>query len=369
MPDDAQLPSTLSGTLHMFAALDWGDEIDLAHVARLVPAEWQTLARRSRTPSSIAYRPTPLRYPLQPITLPIAGCPGPPLVAEAELTIFDFAAVSLALRVAIERSPAEWTYLAGCLSEPEPIMCSAREVLQPLFDRLRPAIEDAAWSELSEEYFVFQFAPGAALPPPERLVAEHSAWLAGLLRLEDEPLAPDELTEALRMRLSYTPADLFVAEWSAAVLIDQSCDETLKTVEFANLQLLEFRHIDNRLDDRLAGAYGLIHPRHRGLWPFATGARRRLRELGELRLEAHDLYERTGNALKLVGDQYLARVYQMLAARFHLGEWQHSIERSLGVIEGAYQVVSDESDTARAETLEWIVILLITVEVGLALLH
>jgi hypothetical protein len=177
------------------------------------------------------------------------------------------------------------------------------------------------------------------------------------------------VAEALKHRIHYTPDDLLVPEWSAAVLIDTQCDETLQTIEFANLQLLEFRHIDDRLDDRLKLAAHMVHPAQLKWTPFWGNVRRRLRELGELRIEAHDLYERTGNALKLVGDQYVARVYQMLALRFHLGEWQRSIERSMEVIEDAYQVLSDESDTNRGEVLEWIVIVLIAFEILMALVR
>ncbi|HWB00582.1 MAG TPA: hypothetical protein VG713_18945 [Pirellulales bacterium] len=367
MSTDA-LPARLCGTLHLFVAFDWGDEIDLAHAARLVPSELQTLARRSRTPASVVYRPAPLRIRVDPVALGTFP-DGRSMVATAELTLFDFAAVSLAMQLPFECTAADLRQWAGALSEPESVVQAARAALGPLFDRLRPAIEDPAWSALSEEYFVFHFPPGSSLSAPAKLVADHAAWLAGLLRLEDEPLSPDEVAEALRLRITYTPEDLFVADWSAALLIDQACDETLKTIEFANLQLLEFRHIDNRLDDRLATASRLIRPQRHRFAPFGARVGRRLRDLGELRIEVYDVYERTGNALKLVGDQYLARVYQILATRFHMAEWQKSIERALAVVEGAYQVVSDESDTTRAETLEWIVIVLIAVEVGLALLH
>ncbi len=59
-----------------------------------------------------------------------------------------------------------------------------------------------------------------------------------------------------------------------------------------------------------------------------------------LKVEATDLFERTGNVLKLVGDQYLARVYDLLVSvRFHLKEWEESIRRKLEVAEGVYQVV------------------------------
>lgn len=357
----------LSGTLHVFVAFDWGDAVDLAEAAKLAPSTAQVLARRSRTPASIAYQPAPLRFELPPITFTLDNQPSQTFTAQAELTTFEFGAVSVWLKLPLAFTDAELGHLAGALAEPEPVVQAARRAIEPLFERLQPAIDDAEWSPLTEEYFVFQFAPGSCLPGPATLLHEKSAWLAGLVRLEDECLSTDEVDEALRVRIGYSPDDLLVAEWSAALLLDRACDETLQTIEFANLQLLEFRHIDDRLEKRLASAARMIHPHRRSWIPVLKHVRRRLRDLGELRIEAHDLYERTGSALKLVGDPYLARVYQMLATRFHLGEWQKSIEQSLSVVEGAYQVVSDEADTNRSETLEWIVIGLIAFEIGISL--
>src|SRR5262249_32952170 len=136
--------------------------------------------------------------------------------------------------------------------------------------------------------------------------------------------------------------------------------------EFANLQLLELRHIDERLDQSLAAAYRLIHPLTRGRLPFWRMYGRPLRVLGELKVEANDLFERTGNALKLIGDPYVARLYRLLAARFHLETWEESIQRKLEVAEGVYQVVSDQAASFRMELLEIIVVLLILFEVIMA---
>jgi uncharacterized Rmd1/YagE family protein len=85
-----------------------------------------------------------------------------------------------------------------------------------------------------------------------------------------------------------------------------------------------------------------------------------------LKVEANGLFERTGNVLKLVGDQYLARVYRLLATRFHLPEWEQSIRHSLDVAEGVYQVLSDLAANNRTTLLEVIVVILIFVEILLA---
>jgi hypothetical protein len=191
-------------------------------------------------------------------------------------------------------------------------------------------------------------------------------WIAGLVHLENSPLSTEEIVEALKLRLRYGPDDLFVPDWAAAFLIDDDCDETLEAIEFANLQLLEFRHIDNRLDDNLSGAYRLIHPLTRSRLPFWRIHARPLRVLSELKVEANELFERTENVLKLVGDPYLARVYRLVATRFHLQAWEESIQRKLEVAEGVHQVLADQAGTLRMEFLEILVVLLILMELVLA---
>jgi hypothetical protein len=363
----AGLNTFLSGTLHIYVAFDWGDEVDLERARRLVPAEVQGLPRRRRTPSSFEYRPPPLRFPLTPveITWPELGKVSSP----AEVTMFDFGAVSFAMELPFHLPAAGLSRLAEWLAAPAPLIEAARKALVPLNRKLLPAIHDAQWKEnFSEEYFVFHLPPGDAVPP-DLLLDAQSDWLARLLRMEGTPLSREEVTEALRLHLTYSPEDLFIPDWAAAVLIDRDCEETLQTIEFTNLQLLEFRHIDDRLDDSLKTAYRLIHQLTRSLLPFWRSHGRDMRSVGELKAEANDLFERAGNVLKLVGDQYLARLYRQLATRFHLPEWEHSIQRKLEVIEGIYQVLSDQAATYRGEVLEMVVVVLIVLEIVLAFFH
>ena len=364
-------PDVLAGILHIHLAFDWGDEIDLPRARTLIPSEHLELARRRRTPISFSFRPPPVYIGLPPVSLELAELGK--VEASAGLTLFDFGAISLALRVPFKLPPERLQKLAASLSDPSAILQKARSVLKPMHERLLPVISQASWDEnLSEEFFVFQLPPGEPLPEPELLTDPNrggpAGWLASLIRLEDTALSTDEMSEALRLHLSYSGEDLFVADWAAAVLIDRDCDETLQAIEFANLQLLEFRNIDDRLDQSLTGAYRTLHPLTRGWLPFWRLYARPLRVLGELKLEANTLFERTSNALKLVGDPYLARVYRLVARRFHLDEWEADIQRKLDVIEGAYKVVSDQADTLRSEFLEIIIILLITFEIVWSLL-
>lgn len=361
-PPTTESPPVYHGILHVFVAFDWGDEVDLERARRLVPAEFQNVVRRRRTPSSITYRPRPLRSVLKPLDLDVPEIGAVHTAAEA--TVFDFAAVSAALHIPFQLSREGLSRLAGQLVEPTFLVQKARAALLPLHRQLLPAIHKPLWADdLGEEFIVFQF------PTPAPRADTCAAWLAGLVRLESAPLSTEEVAEALRLHISYSPEDLFIADWAAAVLFDRDCDETLQVIEFANMQLLEFRHIDNRLDDTLTRASALTALAGQAWLPFWRSGFRPLRTLGALKVEANGLFERTENVLKLVGDQYLARVYRLLSARFHLQEWEDSIQRKLEVGEGVYQVLSDQAATYRTEVLEVIVIILILLEIVLALLR
>jgi hypothetical protein len=360
--------AVLTGTLHAYVAFDWGEEVDLDHARRLVPAVVHTSpARRRRTPTSLAYRPPPLRFPLDPVALelPELGL----LQLRAEATVFDLAAVSVGLHAPFQLPMAGLTRLADWLAEPVPVLQAARSALEALYRNLGPAIQNPLWrDDFSEEYFVFQMPPDDTLPPA-RLRDDLAGWLAGLLRLEAGPLSDQEVAEALGPCLSYSPADLFIPDWGAAVLVDSDCEETLETIEFTNLQLLEYRYIDDRLDDNVATAYRLLHRLAQSWFPFWRTYTRPLRALGEMKVDANALFERTGNVLKLVGDQYLARVYRLLAGRFHLAEWEKGIQGKLNILQGVYQVLFDQAATYRTELLEAIIVALIVFEIVMALVR
>lgn len=357
--------SVVRGVLHVIVAYDWGDEVDLARAASLASGRRLDLERRPRTPTSVAYRPTPLNFSrgTTATTLPDM----PPCAAAVSATVFDFAAINLRLDVPLESTVAGLRRLAGDPAALQALVRSARDAAESLHRELLPAIKAPAWRDFSEEYFVFHFDP-ATLPDPQRLVERHADWLAALLRLENDPLSRDEIDDALSRRLSYAPHDLVLVDWAAAVVIDRECEESLRAIEFANVQLLEFRHLDRRLDDALIEAYGLIHSLAGSRRPlFGRSQHGPLRVLGDIKIETDVLFERSANALKLVGDQYLARLYRQLAHRFHLDEWASGIRQSLDVVESVYRILADQAAAGRIELMELIVIGLIAVEIVISL--
>jgi hypothetical protein len=357
----------LRATLHLVFAFDVGYEIDLKRTSeRLQGGQPGPLPRRRRTPESIQYRPPPLRLamPGGGMTLPQADGVEPAGAPRAELAVFDFGAISLVVSIPLCVSREALAQVAGELGDLAPQAAAARRLLGPWIEELRPAITGFDLAPISEEFVLFQLDE---VHP--RWLEEHSEWVASLVRLDPGPLRPEEVLEATRLRVSNAPNDLVVVDWAAALVADQQCEDTLRVLEFANVQLLEFRHIDDRLDDQLEAAYRLVGPSpgRRRPWPWWRVDAEPIRRIRELEVEATSLFERADNALKLIGDQYLARVFGLASARFHLGDWEASIRRKLEAVGAVYDLLVGQASGRRMEVLEIIVVVLIAVEIILAL--
>jgi hypothetical protein len=361
-PERTKSTDRVTGVLHINVAYDWGDEIDIRRAAELAPSAEQKLERRSRTPDSIAYRPAPVLFPLDPIMIELGG--GDRRQAGVQATVFDFGGMNLRVDLPLTETRDGWQRLANDQSLLTTTIRSVRVAAEPLYQRLLPAITAPDWQDVHEEYLVFHLDP-ATFSTADATVGESAAWLAGLLRQETGALSEEEISEAMRLRLRYSPHDLAVIDWAGAVVVDSNCEETLQTIEFANLQLLEFRHLDQRLDRSLERVYRLIHSASRGPSERRSPAQS-LRAMGNLRIETELMFERASNAFQLVGDQYLARLYRLLVARFHLDQWSQSIRQSLNVAEGVYQVLTEQVSARRIEVMELVVIILIAVEIVLS---
>src|SRR6476469_6884177 len=193
----------LDATIHVALAFDIGYEIDLTRAGTLLPGASGGLVRRRRTPESIQYRPAPLRVALEPEGIALPGGPATAQPPRAELSLFDFGAISLVIQFPVRMTPDALLALASSLADPSLMIASARRLLAPWIERLRPAVIGFEVSEISEEYVIFQMGDARA----DWLEAKKE-WIAGLVRLEAEPLSAAEVLEATRLSLSYTPNDL-----------------------------------------------------------------------------------------------------------------------------------------------------------------
>ncbi|HTR41972.1 MAG TPA: hypothetical protein VMH87_10195 [Pseudomonadales bacterium] len=181
----------------------------------------------------------------------------------------------------------------------------------------------------------------------------HRRAVAALLTQESagERLSKQESEESTGRYLSYYDNDLVVIDWDAALIVDEprDFDETLYIMELANLQLAELEAYDRILDSALERSY-------RDLSGRALRSRSdTLRQLREIRIDLARFNDELSNITKFFGDWHLARIYEKLASRFHLGEWHRNIDGKLETLAELYQLFKQDS------TNRWMMILEITI--------
>jgi hypothetical protein len=202
--------------------------------------------------------------------------------------------------------------------------------------------------------------------PAETWFAEHRRQIAALLVQEDNyaKLSRQEAEESTGRFLSYYENDLVVVDWDAAVIVDEPADfdETLYIMELANLQLAELEAYDRLLDDALERSYRDLREQP---------ARRRsdvIRELRELRLDLARFSDELSNITKFFGDWHLARIYENIAARFHLADWHRTIEEKLKTLDDLYQLLSQDRMNRWMLILEVAIVLMFVIDLLLLFL-
>lgn len=349
----------------MFFAFDVGQSIDLDRAEGLlkVATSREVLRHRRRTPAWFQYRPPPLRVTLDVPRLDGLGFSTMP---NADLVLYDFGAASLAFTLDLAREFTDLPALGVELENDARLEAHAREHLKGLLEVVRPAIHRLDLAAMCESYIVMSIrATGEPEATPHAVVESRRALFARVLRSERAELSAQEVDDALSCALSYGPGDLALVDWSCAILFDDQPEDALSILEFANVQLLELRHLDNRLDDALDSAHAMLSQSAGRRLGMLGGGDANLRRVAMMQTDNAMLFESVGNALKLLGDAFLARLYDGVSARFHLADWQRNVTRKLQVLESIYGKLADGRRDLRMEVLEWIIIALIAISIVL----
>jgi len=354
----------VSGQAVAFFAFDIGYEVDLDRLGQLLPVQpIQPISRTKQTPTYLQYSKPPRIISLGE-TAVLPGAPG-----QVQATIFDFGAVSISFRWQLAEndlaSPLEKLPAQSKALFDSPLEEEAWRHVNALVERIKPAISRPALSSLIEDYYVFVIERTARPVVASELIEHHLATLAQILRFEAEALSDDQQQDALSKTISYYQSDLVAIDWNAALIVDADFTDTLSVLELMNVELLEARYIDAELDKRIEVYQDLAKEPPNWSLPFFNPYRQTIRELAELRIEAALLSERVENALKLIGDLYLARIHTAAGERFSLGTWDEAISRKLEIIGNLYQLLTDRISTTQAQTLELIIIILILIEIFL----
>jgi len=348
-----------SGRLVAYFLFDVAETISLDALRAAVG----TAARDTQFSTKVA-APTYIEYQPPPITLSgeVLGCSQIEGFI-ATFKFYEYGVISIALSMDFRGTWDELVTLGQSVAASTALSGGARRECERVVNQLRNAIAGAHSTFLSEDYFVFIVK---RLDPPQTahsLLAEHGADIARLLRGERRALSHEEREDILRHRISYFPEDVVIPTWQSAFLSEpDDAGGALEIIEFANSQMLEFRYYDELLDNELTQVYGTVQ--HLRWFDTLVGGRhgRAARRLQSVFIDTTDLADRTENALKMVGDVYAARVFNLVASRMGLDDWKAAVREKLKTLDSINRFIVDQVSMTRAHFLELTIIAILLFE-------
>jgi hypothetical protein len=362
------------GRVMAYRQLDVADEIDLAACQALLQASAPRRGALTREGAqSLVISAPPLEIPIGPRSLALPRT-GQTLDAHVSVRVFDYGALSFSFDIPIPAGSELGDIVAWCdeiYDSPE-LDQAARSMVQPLLARLRGSVRgEHDWNAV-ETYTVVFVRRFDGDPPAGEVLASTSLASLVLGEPTSRRLSASQRQDVLTHAHSYFDDDLVVVDWNCAFVLEPSGSRDIPDIlELASSQLLELRYYDELFDVELARVYrDLDRAKGRGIPdlirnPWVDLGRRVVSRLVEL----SEFAERVDNTLKVIGDFYLARVYESAVRRFRIRAWQASIDAKQALLAQAHALIRSEIDARRTTLLELTIIVLIVFEVLLALRH
>jgi hypothetical protein len=352
----------LRGSFWVLILYDAAEEIDLAKLCKLIGAEpvQPQPSFKHPTPEYVRFERAPVVEHPEPLGIDTGE------KFAVRIKYFDYGVISVELEIEFECAWDELIRLSNRWILSPDLEKRASELLRPRLDRAKPAMTQPYASPLSEDYYIIHLREafddaGQPLTAPAMLAA-HGGEIAQTVRGESFPLSDGERNEVLQSSLSYYPTDLLVVGWVGALVYDtpSGAIPTIELLEYANTQLLEYRHYDEVLTRVLQEVYKILERRGGVLrrWRMAREAER----LNTLRLDITELTERTDNAIKFLSDMFYARAYRIAAARVGVIDYRKLVEEKLATARDLYDFMTNEFHQARGFVLEVMVVIILIIE-------
>jgi hypothetical protein len=214
----------------------------------------------------------------------------------------------------------------------------ASKIVRQKLERSAPAMVKPYLEWLSEDYFIFHVREMTGSPSATELVASHGARIAQIVRGETAQL------------------------WNGAFLYDTptGAETAIQLLEYANSQLLEFRHYDELLTRELESVYASLDKGTGMLarWRLARDATK----LHTVLLDVSELTEHADNAIKFLSDMFSARLYKLAASKVGVPDYKDLVTQKVRTAEELYHFMVDQFNQSRAFVLEFTVVVILVIE-------
>jgi hypothetical protein len=285
---------------------------------------------------------------------------------------YEYAIVEVQLEVPFEGTWEKLMAQAARWMDAPDIEPESRTVVTRHLQRVSTAIIKPREEWFQENYLVVDLHQiedeKGAICAADRILATYGEQIGQLLRGEQAPLARSTNDRILQGSLSYYATDLLVVGFNAALVYDrpEEAARTIQILEYARMQLLEFRYYDNFMTRVLADVYNSLDRKQNVLlsrWTLPREANR----LNTIRLDVMELTERIDNAIKFVSDSFYALAYRTAATRAGVPEYRDLVEKKLNTARELYDFMMAQFNETRLFLLEAAITILCFLDVLLLL--
>ncbi|MEM2896475.1 MAG: hypothetical protein QXG01_02695 [Candidatus Bathyarchaeia archaeon] len=368
----------VSGEIVYIHIYDIGGDIEVTKLEKIMNRlpEYQGLKHERTMPKYISITPSPIFVNLGKRKVKV-------LEKEFEVTvqtrIYSIGALTVILRFPFSdefeelikySSPFKVIYQGREMDLQRLSGIFAKKIVEDMKESITPYYQAEEKPELYTIFCISSIQNGNS---PNEFIENHKNLITCLLREERnlEKISSDEVSEALKYRVSYFNDDAAIIDWGASLILEPSgkYEDYLLTIELANLQLLELRIYDRILDQKIDKAYADL----RGLIMNPPLSWRKpakvVMDIAQIRVEMTELIDNIRNITKFFGDWTLAKIYYSLSEKLHLKDWEGIIMNKLNTLEGLYETASSRNDVYRSTLLETLILVLIALEIAIMLLE
>ena len=348
---------TLQGSVLVLIQFDVCEEINLDALRDIFGARRQEASFKHPAPGYVRYQRPPVVERVEPLVLESGER------LDTQIKYYDYGVLSVVFELPFS---GDWDTLVRLASRwvwDTDFTSFAQKIVRQKIERARPALVKLYEEWLHEDYFVFHVREIAGTPSASELLTSQGGRIAQIVRGETVPLSDGERQEILQSQISYYPNDLAVIGWNGAFLYDTAAgaETVIQLLEYANSQLLEFRHYDELLTRELQSVYDFLDHGSTGILARWRNARRATR-LHTVLLDVDELTERADNAIKFLSDMFAARLYKVAASKIGVTDYKDLVNQKVHTAEELYRFMVDQFHQSRAFVLELMVVIILIID-------
>lgn len=348
---------SLHGAVLVLIQFDVCEEIRLDRLREIFGARTLDQPKFKQTaPGYVRYQRPPVLEPIEPLILESGER------LEGQIKYYDYGVLSVVLELPFS---GDWDTLVRLASRwvwDLDFAGHASRIARKKLERAGPALVKPYSEWLSEDYFIFHVREMTGSPMAADIAGTHGDRIAQIVRGETAQLSEHERNEILQSRVSYYTNDLAVIGYNAAFIYDTAAgaDTAIQLLEYANSQLLEFRHYDELLTRELESVYASLDE-GTGMWARWRLARAATK-LHTVLLDVNELTEHADNAIKFLSDMFSARLYKVAASKVGVPDYKNLVNQKLATAEELYRFMVDQFNQSRAFVLELMVVIILIIE-------